>query len=276
MTGFLIAAAVLIAAGLASLLWPLLRGARAGDERQTGAVVAQFREKLKELEAERAAGTIDQPQYEQNRREIERQLLEAVAAPVQAPSGPPRARWSAALIGIFLVVAPVVLYATLGTPDALVPGVADAPADAGGAHAQARAGAKPLTNTQVQKMVDGLNEALKKNPSDAQGWSMLARAYAYLHQYPDAVRAFTKAVALTPKDARLLADLADAMAMTNNQRLDGEPMRLIERALQIDPKDVKALALAGTGEFDHQHYAKAAEYWQRAIDAAPNLSLIHI
>jgi cytochrome c-type biogenesis protein CcmH len=113
-------------------------------------------------------------------------------------------------------------------------------------------------------------EALKKQPADPQGWAMLARAYAYQHQYPDAVRAYTKAIELTPKDARLLSDLADAMAMNNGRRLDGEPMKLIERALQIDPKEVKALALAGTAAFDHQEYAKAVNYWERAIKAAPN------
>lgn len=118
-------------------------------------------------------------------------------------------------------------------------------------------------------MISELAEHLNKNPADVQGWTMLARAYAYQHQYPDAVRAYTKAVALTPKDARLLADLADTMAMANGQRLDGEPLKLIERALQIDPNDMKALALAGTAAFDHQEYAKAVGYWERALKVAP-------
>jgi cytochrome c-type biogenesis protein CcmH len=119
-------------------------------------------------------------------------------------------------------------------------------------------------------MIDAMVEALKKQPADPQGWAMLARAYAYQHQYQDAVRAYTKAMELTPKDARLLADLADAMAMNNGRRLDGEPLKLIERALQIDPKEIKALALAGTAAYDHQEYAKAVGYWERAIKANPN------
>jgi cytochrome c-type biogenesis protein CcmH len=118
-------------------------------------------------------------------------------------------------------------------------------------------------------MIDGLVDALKKSPGDAQGWTMLARAYSYQRQYPEAVRAYVKAVALTPKDARLLSDMADAMAMSNGQRLDGEPLKLIERALQIDPNEIKALALAGTAAFDHQEYGKAIGYWERALKAAP-------
>jgi len=158
-----------------------------------------------------------------------------------------------------------------------VPG-AIAPADAGdgaaAANAAASGGAKskagPLSSAQVQKMIDGLNDALKKSPGDAQGWTMLARAYAYQHQYSEAVRAFTKAIALTPKNARLLADMADAMAMANGQRLEGEPEKILDRALQIDPKEIKALALAGTAAFDRHDYARAVTLWERALKAAPN------
>jgi len=272
MTGFFIAAALLLAAGIASLLWPLLRGGNGSSTASAAAVVSLFRERLRELDAEHATGGLDEAQYQQNRRDIERGLLDAVSSDPAPASGPRRARWTAAALGVFLLISPVVLYVNLGNPDGLLPGAA-APATAesgSGAPQGSKGAARPLTDAQVQKMIAGLQEALKKNPADPQGWSMLARAYAYQHQYEDAVRAYTRAIALTPSDARLLADLADAMAMTNGQRLDGEPLKLIERALQIDPHEIKALALAGTAAFDHQQYAKAVDYWERALAAAPN------
>ncbi len=274
MTVFLVVAVVLIATGVAALLWPLLRGGAAPQARQATAVVALFRDKLRELETERASGAIDDSQYQQSRRDIERNLLDAVAA-VDAPAaGPRRARWSAVGVGLFVMIAPLVLYVILGTPEALIPGAAgedtQASADGGGARPAGKGTAKPLTSAQVQKMIDAMVEALKKQPNDGQGWAMLARAYAYQQQYPDAVRAYTKALEITPKDARLMSDLADALAMSNGRRLDGEPIKLIERALQIDPKEIKALALAGTAAYDHQEYAKAVGYWERAIKAAPN------
>jgi cytochrome c-type biogenesis protein CcmH len=275
MTVFLVVAVVLIAVGLGSLLWPLLRGGAAPEAKQATAVVALFRDKLRELEAERGSGAIDDGQYQQSRRDIERNLLEAVAGADTAPVGPRRARWTAVLVGVFVMITPIVLYAVLGTPDALFPGAdnsgdSQAAADGGDAKAGAKGAAKPLSTAQVQKMIEAMVEALKKQPNDPQGWAMLARAYAYQHQYPDAVRSFTKALELTPKDARLMSDLADSMAMNNGRRLDGEPIKLIERALQIDPKEIKALALAGTAAYDHQEYKKAVGYWERAIKAAPN------
>lgn len=266
MIGFLLAAVVLVAAVAAALLWPLLRGAPASPQKRAAAIVALFRDQLRELEAERKSGAIEEAQYRQSRRDIEHNLLEEVAQADAPAAGAQRARWSAALIGAFVVIVPFVLYATLGTPDALIPGMES------GANSQAEASgaARPLTSAQVQKMIDALVANLKKSPGDVEGWTMLARAYAYQHQYADAVRAFTQALALQPKNAHLLADLADALAMTNGQRLDGEPLKLIERALQIDPHELKALALAGTAAFDHQQYAKAADYWQRALQVAPN------
>ena len=275
MSVFFLVAIVLIAAGLASLLWPLLRGEGVPPAKQAAAVIALFRDQLRELEAERTSGAIDDTQYQQSRRDIERKLLDGVAGADESPKGPQRARWSAALVGIFVLVAPIGLYAVLGSPDALIGGADAGPdgqqatAESGG-KAGSKAAAKPLTSAQVEKMIAAMVEALKKQPADPQGWAMLARAYAYQHEYQDAVRAYTKALELTPKDARLLSDLADAMAMTNGRRLDGDPMKLIARALQIDPKEVKALALAGTAAFDHQEYAKAVDYWDRAIKAAPN------
>ena len=44
----------------------------------------------------------------------------------------------------------------------------------------------------------------------------------------------------------MLADLADLLAATGNGGLDGEPIQLVERALAIDPNQVKALALKGS------------------------------
>jgi cytochrome c-type biogenesis protein CcmH len=90
-----------------------------------------------------------------------------------------------------------------------------------------------------------------------------------LGRYPDAVAAFKKAAALLPDDAALLADYADAVAMTQQGRLSGAPMRLVHRALKVDPRNPKALALAGTDAFDRRDYRRAATYWEKALNAAP-------
>src|SRR5438046_2056141 len=83
---------------------------------------------------------------------------------------------------------------------------------------------------------------------DADGWKLLGRSYTVMGRFQEAVDAYAKAAQRDPRDAQLLADFADALAMargpSGQMRLFGEPERLIERALEIDPKNLKALALA--------------------------------
>src|SRR5204862_6302005 len=80
---------------------------------------------------------------------------------------------------------------------------------------------------------------------------------------------FAKAAERSPRDAQLLADFADALGMARGQRLAGEPEKLVERALVVDPNNLKALALAGTAAYERQDYAKASEFWSRMLPLVP-------
>jgi cytochrome c-type biogenesis protein CcmH len=69
---------------------------------------------------------------------------------------------------------------------------------------------------------------------------------------------------LRPNDADAYADWADAQAMLNGRKLEGEPEALVKRALQADPDHVKALALAGTIAYERGDFAGALAHWERA------------
>jgi cytochrome c-type biogenesis protein CcmH len=122
---------------------------------------------------------------------------------------------------------------------------------------------------QMMAMTDRLAERLKKQPQDAEGWAMLARTYSVLGRPAEAIKAYEKAVALRKDDAMLLADYADILAVQNNRQLAGEPLRLVERALQIEPGNLKALSMAGSAAFDRQDFAKAVQYWEQVVALAP-------
>jgi cytochrome c-type biogenesis protein CcmH len=121
---------------------------------------------------------------------------------------------------------------------------------------------------QVNAMIQRLTERLKNSPSDVEGWSMLARTQSVVGHTNEAVDAYAKAVALSKDDAGLLVDYADALAVKNNHSLAGEPYRLIERALKSDPRNVKAVALAGSYAFDNKDYVAAVKYWDKVIEIA--------
>lgn len=122
---------------------------------------------------------------------------------------------------------------------------------------------------QVASMTDRLAQRLKGQPQDAEGWAMLARSYSVLGRHPEAIAAYQKAVALGKEDANLLADYADSLAVKNNRVLAGEPLKLVERALKLEPHNLKALSMAGSEAFNRQDYAKAVQFWQQVVEFGP-------
>ena len=267
MSVFLIFFAALVALALLLLL-PTLMGRKAlggfdgADVDASRANLAVLREQLAALDAEYASGALDAEQHRLARIEIERRALdeEQVAA---RPAVDGRSGKTAVALGVSIPLFVLVVYALLGNPQALLPPSGAAAANPAG----------EVSAAQIQVMVDGLAKRLESKTTtdagDLQAWTMLARSFAVLQRYPEASRAYARARALAPDDAQLLADHADVLAMMQGQSLAGEPARLIERALQLDPKNLKTLALAGSAAFERKDFTAALHYWGQAQQMAP-------
>lgn len=262
MTLFWVYAALLAVVALAFLLTPLLRGrAKAGVAVSRAASnLNVFRDQLAELDADLAAGTIGREQWEAARTDLSRGLLGDAGAPETGPVAP-AGRSTAAVIGIAIALplASVLLYLGLGNPQGL------------DARKQSAAQEAPhqLSPEQIESTVARLAQRLESNPDDGEGWVMLARTYGALGRFAEAAGAYARAEARFPQDAQLLADYADALAMAQGQNLRGRPEALVRRALQADGNNLKALALAGTVEFEKREFAKAVEYWRRMLRLLP-------
>src|SRR5208282_2539861 len=126
-----------------------------------------------------------------------------------------------------------------------------------------------VSGAQIEAMVEKLANRLKDNPNDLQGWYMLARSYANLGRFQDSLKALNQARRLAPNEPQLMADYADVLATSTGGNLEGEPAKLIQKALQLDPNNAKALALAGEREFRNKKYQRAIDYWTRMKNALP-------
>jgi len=261
---FAIVAAVMVASALLALLPPLLVRRKAETSDRAGANIALLRRALEDNDAELRGGAIARDQWEQNRRELERRAIEESQAADSAKPAPARAEqspWVALTIAVLLPLVALPLYIALGEPRALT-GTATLAEEQPAGHTTQIA--------QVTEMAEKLAQRLKDTPDDAEGWVMLGRTYAFVGRHPEALEAFEKAIKLRPKDAALLADYADIWAMTRGGgNLNGEPEKLIKGALELDPDQPKALALAGTLAFRRQDYATAARHWERAVSVLP-------
>jgi cytochrome c-type biogenesis protein CcmH len=184
--------------------------------------------------------------------------------PSAGEAAQPAWRTMLALVAL-LPLSSVSTYLLLGNPQAIRPTESAAPAtDASG-----QADRHSVSPEQIQVMVARLSERLQSEPGNAEGWAMLARSYTALGRYRDAVTAFGRANALARGNATLLADHADVLGMLQNKRLAGEPSRLIQQALDADPRHPKALALAGSAAFEVHDYVSARGYWERLLAVLP-------
>jgi cytochrome c-type biogenesis protein CcmH len=154
-------------------------------------------------------------------------------------------------------------YLVTGRPDAIGGSPSMAAADS------AEEGQPQPSPEQIAEMVQRLADRLKDRPEDAEGWTMLSRSYLVLGRLEEAAQASERVLKLKPNDAQALADHADVLAMRAGRVLDGEPMKLIERALKLDPDNLKALALAGAAAFDRGDGNEAARLWDRVALLGP-------
>jgi cytochrome c-type biogenesis protein CcmH len=263
MNVFLLVGGLVLVGVLVALVYPLLKRqplSDAGASEQRELNLRVLREQLAELDKEFAEGRVSESAYLHSKGELEQRTLDYVGeAPEAVVSGGRKIALALALaIGFPAVVGG--LYWALGVPDSVV---------AAKSTGATKEGEHALTQQQITAMVERLALRLQENPGDGAGWLMLARSYAVLGRYPESSAAFSRALGLLPPDAQHYADYADIVAMAQGKKLFGEPEKLVRRALEIDPKNIKALALAGTIAFDHQEYAQAIREWQKVLALVP-------
>ena len=257
MMTFLAIAIGMIILGTALLVLPLRKKIRLASGEQEENILI-LRDQLNQLDVDFAEGRIASDQLTEARQDIEKRLLleERAIAADQAPkeAKPKGILFPALFIGISVPVCTVLLYLWIGNPVATDP--------------LAQSQQPALTEQDIQNMVEQLATRLEKDPNNPEGWQMLARSYAAMQRFPEATKAYKKALELNPNNAQLTIDYADFLAY-QNQSAKGEPMRLILRALELDPSNIKALALAGTAYYEEGQFAKAEQYWARGLKLVP-------
>ena len=248
---FVIGAAILTAAALTLMLWPLWRTARTtGKIDRQQANLDIFRDQLQELVSDRNEGLLTPEDFEQAKGELQRRLLEETGTPAPAHATiPPGGRRNALILAVLIAIAASFIYFQLGNLPAL----------------ETQKNRDHLQTQEIDAMLARLVERLKANPDDTKGWVILARSYKALGRFAEAAEAFGHGAALVESDPTLLADHAEALAQANGGTFTKQAENLVARALKLDPNEPQALFLAGAAASDRQDFAAAADYWDRLL-----------
>lgn len=247
-----------------------------------------YRDQLKEIEREQAAGLVDAPAAEEARREIARRLIIAEReAPMPAGKKAHGDR-SFAAIGVASVVAigSTILYANIGSPDVpsqsqhdrmpraavesgTQPGAAgDGAGDAGDGAATEQLSSERQAAGTVADMIDKLAQKLKDNPKNPEGWRMLGWSYFSQDRYEDAAAAYANAIEQSPAIGALKTARGEALVRAANGSVTDESAGLFEQAIKQDTKDSRARFFLGLKKEQAGAKAAALDDWISILNGA--------
>ena len=249
--------ALMTAVAILSVLWPLSRT----SNRQTGSDIAVYRDQLEEVDRDRKAGLIGETEAQAARVEVSRRLIAAADRTEfnHSPSvGSSLRRRRAAAVGaiVLLPLLAATLYLTNGSPQ--MPGQP----------LQARLRAAHQ-DTSIAVLISQAEAHLERNPNDARGYEVLAPVYLRLGRFSDAVNARRKLIALSGESAERQSDLGEALVAAASGVVTADAKSAFERALAIEPGELKAKFYIGIAAEQDGDRGKAAAIWSEMIDKAP-------
>lgn len=237
MTMFFLFAALMLIAALAFVLVPLLRHGRAGGAHAPS-------RQLRALDEALAAGVIDADEHARKRA--------ALATTTDTAGTRSRGAFAALLlVALLLPASALLMYRLVGAPQALDPAnLVAAPAVPGEA------------GPDMDEAITMLAARLEAKPDDVEGWILLGRAYQSTGRSDDALAAFKRAHETSPNHPAVAVEYAQAIAMVRpDHRIEGEARSLLERALQADASNQRALWLLGISDYQAQRYDEAIAHW---------------
>ncbi|MEM7252167.1 MAG: c-type cytochrome biogenesis protein CcmI [Pseudomonadota bacterium] len=256
MIGFALGAIGLLVVTLALILWPFLKRHQTTEVDREHLNVQILRDQLAEIEeqlndAREGASTDEISGFEAARNEVARRLLAAAETEDRKRvSNHPQLSPTLLVIPLGIVLASALGYAFLGRPAALVAGATDVPPPSA------------PTIPPVQDMVAQLEARLNASPADLDGWDMLARSYGVMGRTDEALSAYRRGLTHFPDSPVLLVGQAETLAKDAGNNLAGEPARILERVLEINPTHRKGLWLAGIAALTEGQRTVALDRWQ--------------
>ncbi len=272
MIPFWLSIAALTLAAVAVVLRPLLRArpADAAVSDDDARRLAVYRDRRREIEADRDAGRIDAAEAD---RAIDELAADAASTGALAGAGAtaanaataahgtaaaaPRRLALAAAVSVAIPVIAAAVYLQLGAP--MLVGVDPQ---------TMRGGDSEVTPEMLDRAIAELEQKTRSAPT-AETWVMLAQARRMKGDGPGAVAAYGEASALEPRNARLLADWAETIAIVANGDFSGRPVELLERALAIEATNPKAMAMMGIAQYRLGNPRKGLEYLRALQATAP-------
>ncbi len=227
--------------------------------------VQLYKEHQAEIEQDFAQGAIDEESYQYLLTELDKSLLQDMAATEKVQEKTSSSTFSKNIsilwpigITLFILIFSISLYQKQGAYQQWATGNVST----------SQSNQQVLSeDQQAIAKVEQLKQALKSEPKNSELWYRLGQASISIADFDAAVNAFDQVIKIEGIKAELLGAKAQALYYRNNQQINDEIQQLIDQALALDPVDPATNILLGMHNFIQQDYAKAISYWQHVVNS---------
>jgi len=161
-------------------------------------------------------------------------------------------------LAFVIPVATVGLYMLVGTPQTL-DGVAKA---------------EPPPS--IDEAMASLKARLAQHPDDLQGWLLMGQAQTMLRQFDLARDAYGHALDLDANNGLAMVGWAETDSQSRPDHLiEGRARELLDKAVQVDATNQRALWLLGISDFQQGRYKEASATWRKLqplLDPSSNVA----
>ena len=266
--GLFIALSLFIALILALIvIMPWLRASRLRekpvDNQLLDINVAVFRERLAELQTDKDSGTINNSHYQNQKLELERQLLDAQreVTPMVTPGIKSRL-----ILMVWVPVLAALAYLMVGdrTPvfdlwtaedkvgkvaDDLLTGKIDQP---------------PVWAIENgQQLISAMQTNVYRHADDPDRWMRLSELFLSLEATDSAIEALSRAYRLSPDNEEIATTYAQISFFANKGQLDASSRRVLQDVLAKNPQHEGAQMLMAMGEARGSNFAEAQGWIKR-------------
>lgn len=267
--GLFIALSLLIALILAVIvIAPWMRAARLKaspvDNQLLDINVAVFRERLAELKTDKDTGTIDEAHYQNQKLELERQLLDVQR---QVATMVPPSFKNRMMVFVWVPLLAALAYLLIGdrqpvfefweaedkvgqVADDLLTGKIDQPPEW-------------AIGEDGRQLITAMQANVHRHADDPNRWMRLSELFLSLEATDSALEALSRAYRLSPDNEEIATTYAQISFFANNGQLDADGRRVLQEVLRNNPQHEGAQMLMAMGEARASNFDQAESWIQR-------------
>ncbi|MBO1531778.1 c-type cytochrome biogenesis protein CcmI [Psychrobacter sp. F1192] len=267
--GLFVALSLFIALILAVIvIAPWMRAARLKanpvDNQLLDINVAVFRERLAELQTDKESGTIDDIHYQNQKLELERQLLDVQR---QVATMTPPGIKSRMMVFVWVPLLAALAYLLVGdrqpvfefweakdtvgqVADDLLTGKIDQPPEW-------------AIGQDGRHLITAMQANVHHHADDPNRWMRLSELFLSLEATDSALEALSRAYRLSPNNEEIATTYAQISFFANNGQLDADGRRVLQDVLRNNPQHEGAQMLMAMGEARASNFEQAESWIQR-------------